>query len=161
MDFATVDLATQRKMVRLLWGPCPHDEPLRFYWERQREISWNRPAFVKLIMQKANESFLLSLNDKRSLDKSFRHIVSRVKALPGCSLRRPRFCSIKDFFGDNPDMFLGSVNSLAEFRLFVWSVPSSQPQPQPDESPPKGFIPLPDAEIGGCARNDSLIASAI
>jgi len=23
---------------------------------------------------------------------------------------------------------------------------------------PKGFVPLPDAEIGGCARNDSLIA---
>ncbi|MEG4535395.1 hypothetical protein [Microcoleus sp. D2_18a_D3] len=27
--------------------------------------------------------------------------------------------------------------------------------------PPKGFVPLPDAEIGGCARNDSLIAPAI
>jgi hypothetical protein len=27
--------------------------------------------------------------------------------------------------------------------------------------PPKGFIPLPDTEIGGCARNDSLIAPAI
>jgi hypothetical protein len=161
MDFATMDLATQRKLVRLLWGPCPHDEPLSFYWERQREISWNRPAFVKLFMQKGNESFLAELDDKRSLDKSFRHILSRVKALPGCSLRRPRFCSIKDFFSNNSDTFLGSVNSLAEFRLFVWSVPSSQPQPQPDESPPKGFVPFPDAEVGGCARNDSLIASAI
>jgi len=27
--------------------------------------------------------------------------------------------------------------------------------------PPKGFVPLPDIEIGGCARNDSLIAFAI
>lgn len=26
---------------------------------------------------------------------------------------------------------------------------------------PKGFVPLPDAEIGGCARNDSLIAPTI
>jgi hypothetical protein len=160
MDFAMFDLATQRKMVRLLWGPCPHDEPLRFYWERQRELSWNRPAFVKLIMQKANESFLAELNDKRSLDKSFRYILSQVKTLPGCSLRRPRFCSIKDFFGNNPDMFLNSISSVGEFRLFVWSVPS-QPQPQPDESPPKGFVPLPDVEIGGCARNDSLTALAI
>jgi len=25
--------------------------------------------------------------------------------------------------------------------------------------PPKGFVPLPDAEIGGCARNDSLVAA--
>jgi hypothetical protein len=156
-----VDLVTQRKIVRLLWGPCPHDEPLRFYWERQRELSWNRPAFVKLIMRKSNEDFLAELNDKRSLDKSFRYILSQVKTLPGCSLRRPRFCSIKDFFGDNSDTFLSPVSSVAEFRLFVWSVPSSQPQPQPDGSPPKGFIPLPDAEIGGCARNDSLIAPAI
>jgi hypothetical protein len=159
MDFATMDLVTQRKLVRLLWGSCPHDEPLRFYWERQREISWKRPAFVKLVMQKSNESFLRELNDKRSLDKSFRHILSQVRILPGCSLRRPRFCSIKDFFDGNSDTFLSSVKSLAEFRLFIRSMPSSQPQP--NESPPKGFIPLPDAEIGGCARNDSLIASAI
>jgi hypothetical protein len=34
-------------------------------------------------------------------------------------------------------------------------------QPELCESPPKGFIPLPDAEIGGCARNDSSIAPAI
>ena len=27
--------------------------------------------------------------------------------------------------------------------------------------PPKGFVPLPDVEIGGCTRNDSLIAPAI
>ncbi len=159
MDFATMDLATQRKLVRLLWGPCPHDEPLRFYWERQREISWNRPAFVKVVMRKSNEDFLAELNDKRNLDKSFRHILSQVKALPGCSLRRPRFCSIKDFFDDNPDTFLNLAKSLAEFQRFIWSLVSSQPQP--DESPPKGFIPLPDAEIGGCARNDSLIAPAI
>ena len=156
-----MDLATQRKVVRLLWGHCPHDVPLRFYWERQREISWNRPAFVKVVMRKSNEDFLAELNDKRSLDKSFRHILSRVKILPGFSGRRPRFCSIKDFFDDNPDALLDSAKSLAQFQRFIWSLPSSQPQPQPDESPPKGFIPLPDAEIGGCARNDSLIASAI
>jgi hypothetical protein len=161
MDFATMDLATQWKLVRLLWGSCPHDEPLIFFWERQREISWNRPAFVKAIMRESNEAFLAELNDKRSLDKSFRHILSRVKILPGFSGRRPRFCSIKDFFDGNPDTFLDSAKSLAEFQLFIWSVPSSQFPPQPDESPPKGFIPLPDAEIGGCARNDSLIASAI
>jgi len=156
-----MDLATQKKVVRLLWGSCPHDEPLRFFWERQRECLKKGPAFWKVFLHKANEDFLSELNDKRSLDKSFRHILSRVKILPGFSGRRPRFCSIKDFFDDNPDTFLDSVKSLVEFQRFIRSVPSSQPQPQPDESPPKGFIPLPDAEIGGCARNDSLIAPAI
>ena len=34
-------------------------------------------------------------------------------------------------------------------------------QPHFTFSPPKGFMPLPDAEIGGCARNDSLPAPAI
>jgi hypothetical protein len=112
-------------------------------------------------MRLANEIFLAELNDKRSLDKSFRHIVSRVNLLPESyqSLRRPRFCSIKDFFNDNPDTFLISVGSLAKFRSFIEGLASSQPEPC--ESPPKGFIPLPDAEIGGCARNDSLIAPAI
>jgi hypothetical protein len=34
-------------------------------------------------------------------------------------------------------------------------------KPKYGNKPPKRFIPLPDAEIGGCARNDSLIAPAI
>ena len=155
-----MDLATQKKMVRLLWGSCPHDEPFIFFWERQRECLRKGLSFWNVFLQRANEIFLAELNDKRSLDKSFRYILSRVKALPGCSLRRRRFCSIKDFFGDNPDTSLDSETSLAEFRLFVWSL-LSHPQPPPKESPPKGFIPLPDVEIGGCARNDSLTAFAI
>lgn len=156
-----MDLATQWKLVRLLWGSCPNDEPLIFFWERQRDCLRKGLAFWKVFLQKGNEIFLADLNDKRSLDKSFRQILSRVKILPGFSGRRPRFCSIKDFFDGNPETFLDSAKSLAEFQLFIWSVPSSQSPPQPDESPPKGFIPLPDAEIGGCARNDSLIAPAI
>jgi hypothetical protein len=76
-------------------------------------------------------------------------------------MRRPRFCSIKDFFGANPDTFLNLERSLAEFQRFIWNVALSNFPPQPDESPPKGFIPLPDVEIGGCARNDSLTAPAL
>jgi len=156
-----MDLVTQRKLVRLLWGSCPHDEPLIFFWERQRELSWSRPAFVKLVMQKANEDFLAELNDKRSLDKSFRHVLSRVSILPESyqHLRRPRFCSIKDFFNQNLDTFLVSVISLAKFRRFLQSL--ALPQPEPYESPPIGFIPVPGVEIGGCARNDSLTAPVI
>jgi len=153
-----MDLVTQKKLVQLLWGRCPHDEPLRFFWERQREISGKRPAFLKVAIQCANHFLLRMLNDNRSLDKSFRLIVSRVGIiLPDAS--RPRFCSIKDFFDKNPDTFLIWVRSLVEFRGFIESLESSQSESY--ESPPKSFIPLPDAEIGGCARNDSLIAPAI
>ncbi|MEG3863826.1 hypothetical protein [Microcoleus sp. herbarium12] len=35
------------------------------------------------------------------------------------------------------------------------------PRGEVSRGPPKGFVPLPDAEIGGCARNDSLIVPAI
>ena len=156
-----MDLVTQRKIVRALWGPYPQDEPWRFFWERQRELSWNRPAFLKVAIPFANEIFLAELKDRRSLDKSFRHLISRVDILPeSCQhLRRPRFCSIKDFFDDNPDTFITSVISLAEFRSYIRGLISSQPEPY--ESPPKVFIPLPDAEIGGCARNDSLTVPVI
>ena len=34
-------------------------------------------------------------------------------------------------------------------------------KPKYGKDPPKGFVPLPDAEIGGCARNDSLIAPLV
>lgn len=153
-----MDLVTQEKIVRLLWGRCPHDEPLKFFWEHQREISGKRPTFLKVAIQCINRLFLRRLNDHRSLDKSFRLIVSRVGIILPDAFR-PRFCSIKDFFSDNPDTFPLSVRSLVEFRSFIESLESSQSEPY--ESHPKGFIPLPDAEIGGCARNDSLIAPAI
>lgn len=153
-----MDLVDQRALVQKLWGKCPQDEYWAFFWERQRELSWNRPAFVKLAMRLANKIFLAALTDKRSLDKSFRYVDSRVGAiLPGA--RRPRFCSIKDFFKDNSDTFLTSTESLARFRNFIEDLVSSPPEPH--KSPPKGFVPLPDIEIGGCARSDSLIAPAI
>ncbi|MEG4962143.1 MULTISPECIES: hypothetical protein [unclassified Microcoleus] len=150
-----MDLTEQKALIQKLWGKCPHDEPLRFFWERQRELSWNRPTFLKLAMRAANEIFLEQFSNKRSLDKSFRYVDSQVGViLPGA--RRPRFCSIKDFFNGNPDTFLTSTESLARFRSFVEGL--APPFLKTNESPPKGFVPLPDAEIGGCARNDSLIA---
>jgi hypothetical protein len=35
------------------------------------------------------------------------------------------------------------------------------PQDEVNRDPPKYFVPIPDSEIGGCARSDSLIAPAI
>ena len=56
---------------------------------------------------------------------------------------------------------------LSEILDIFWVIPAETPSKikplrhERDRSPPKGFVPLPDAEIGGCARNDSLIAPAI
>lgn len=153
-----MDLVEQQKLIQLLWGRCPQDEPLRYFWERQRELSWQRPAFLKAAMRVANEIFLAQFKDKRTLDKSFRYVISRVKALPNLLWRRESFCSIKDFFGDDtPSLRLKKTkaehHSYIECRL--------RSHPENSCGPPKGFVPLPDAEIGGCARNDSLIAPLI
>lgn len=157
-----MDLATQQKLIRLLWGRCPHDEPLRFLWEHQRQLSWQRPAFVKAAMRVSNEIFLAQFKDKRTLDKSFRSVVSKVKALgnsPFESLRREIFHSIKNFFDDNTS-FLRLRKTRIECREYIQCVSESHPE-HSCTGPPKGFVPLPDAETGGCARNDSLIAPLV
>ena len=51
-------------------------------------------------------------------------------------------------------------------RQFVEKENPVKPKAEPlsyerGRGPPKGFVSLPDAEIGGCARSDSLIAPAI
>ena len=157
-----MNLVEQKKRVERFLARSPNDEPFTSLWARQREYSWKKPAFLKVLMQTANKLLLEELNDKRSLDKSFRLINSRVKILPESlsHLRRPRFCSIKDFFDKNPDTFLRFPKDLATFRSFIKRLSLLKSEPS-GKGPPKGFVPLPDAEIGGCARNDSLIAPAI
>ncbi|MEG4633314.1 hypothetical protein QUB56_27665, partial [Microcoleus sp. AR_TQ3_B6] len=70
---------------------------------------------------------------------------------------------------------LAASEQLAIILSFGWIVTSKNewteipetpskaepPKYQCDRAGPKIFVPLPDAEIGGCARNDSLIAPAI
>ncbi|MEG3902064.1 hypothetical protein QUB19_07820 [Microcoleus sp. B4-C5] len=154
------DLKQDRRVVRFLFGGS-NDESLATLWERQRELSTKRPAFWKLIMQASNKIFLEQFNDTRCLDKTYRFVESRVKLLPELShLRRPRFCSIKEYWDENPDTFLRSLNNRVAFQEFVECLRLDRVEPS-CTGPPKGFVPLPDAEIGGCARNDSLIAPAI
>lgn len=153
-----MDLVEQRALIQQLWGRYPQDEPLRFFWERQRELSWQRPAFLREAMRVANEIFLAQFKDKRTLDKSFRYVVSKVKALPNSLYRRESFCSIKDFFGEDTP-FVRLTKTKAERRSYIEYRLRSHPKNSC--GPPKGFVPLPDAEIGGCARNDSLIAPLV
>ncbi|MGB7891059.1 MAG: hypothetical protein WCF82_03910 [Microcoleus sp.] len=113
-------------------------------------------------MRVSNEIFLAQFKDKRTLDKSFRSVVSKVKALgnsPFESLRREIFHSIKNFFDDNTS-FLRLRKTRIECREYIQCVSESHPE-HSCTGPPKGFVPLPDAETGGCARNDSLIAPLV
>lgn len=159
-----MNLIEGKKLVEQLLARGHDGEPLMSVWARQRECSCKRPAFWKVLFETERKLFLQQLNDKRSFDKSFRCVVSRVEALSDSSLRRERFCSIKDFFGEDT-VFARFSKTFARFRktqrecrtyLAQYLSPS-----QPDNfctGPPKGFVPLPDAEIGGCARNDIALA---
>ncbi|WP_373538019.1 hypothetical protein [Microcoleus sp.] len=61
------------------------------------------------------------------------------------------------------------VSGLSLVHVFVYAdagelalpVKKELPKTKITRGPPKRFIPIPDIEIGGCARNDSLIAPAI
>ena len=159
-----MDLVEQKKLVEqalrqhLAASVFCCRKSLTVTWKFEREFSFKNPVFWKYLIQLSNEFFLAQFKDNRSLDKSFRCVVGQVTLLPA-SLLRARFRSIKDFFGKNP-AFLHFIKSRAEFRSFINERLLSQSK-HSCTGPPKGFVPLPDAEIGGCARNDSLTAPAI
>ncbi|MEG3978611.1 hypothetical protein QT970_28945 [Microcoleus sp. herbarium8] len=62
-----------------------------------------------------------------------------------------------------------AISGLLLVHVFVYAdtgelalpVKKKVPKTNIVRGPPKRFIPIPDIEIGGCARNDSLIAPAI
>lgn len=146
---------SERLMARGILGGLP----LTFYLARNRKYKAKSLALWTLFIQVSNEKLIQRLNDKRSLDKSFSQTRSLKKSILD-SLSPAKFRSIKDFFAKHFDKDLRSLNDRANFQSFVSKNLSRQEIFCPRD-PPKGFIPLPDAEIGGCARNDSLIVPAI
>ena len=133
--------------------------PLTFHLAKGRKYKAHSLALWTILIQVSNGQLLSQLKDRRSMDKSFEHFLWGNGHLLW-SLRKVKFCSIKAFFDKNPDTFLRFLASRATFRNFLNRLLLSQPEPSCN-GPPKGFVPLPDAEIGGCARNDSLITPAI
>jgi len=106
-------------------------KPLTFLWARERKYKAKSLALWTVLIQVSNETLLKRLKHKRGLDNSV-----------------------------NPDTFLHFLKSQATFQSFLKRLSLLKSEPS-YRGPPKGFVPLPDAEIGGCARNDSLIAPAI
>ena len=146
---------TERLTVRGVLG----GKPLTFHLAKGRKYKAGSLALWTVLIQVSNEQLLRQLKDKRSMDKSFEHLLWGNGQLLW-SLRKVKFCSIKAFFDKTPDTFLRFLATQGTFRDFINRLLLSQPEPSCN-GPPKGFVPLPDAEIGGCARNDSLIAPLV
>ncbi|AFZ05985.1 hypothetical protein Osc7112_1462 [Oscillatoria nigro-viridis PCC 7112] len=146
---------TERLIVRGILGGLP----LTFHLAKERKYKAHSLALWTVLIQVSNEQLLRQLKDKRSMDKSFEHLLWGNRHLLW-SFRKVKFCSIKAFWDKTPDTFLRFLVSRTTFRSFLSRLLLSQPEPSCN-GPPKGFVPLPDVEIGGCARNDSLIAPAI
>jgi len=155
-----MNLVEQKKLAKHFVYVGVNGVPLTTLWESQRAWSKKRPAFWKVAMQISNKIFLQRFNDARYLDKSFHLVECRNNILlEALNHRRPKFCSIKDFWDRNLSTFLRPFKNLSAFQRFVEGL--IERQVYSSTGPPKGFVPLPDVEIGGCARNDSLIAPLV
>lgn len=120
----------------------------------------NSLALWSVLIRVCNETLIKEFRDKRILDKSFESFTKGNSPLLW-PLRRVKFCSIKVFFGKVRGVFLLTLASSIEFWSFVAKrLHSSSPKPS-GHDPPKGFVPLPKIETGGCARSDSLVRSLI
>jgi hypothetical protein len=109
-------------------------ESWEFVLERQRELKPNRLLFWRVLI--------------RTLSKFLVKVYS-------VSLSASESLAFALTFG------------LHEFAQIYWdslleTPPKIElPRYESDRGPPEIFTPLPDFEIGGCARNDALIATAI
>ena len=157
-----MDLVEQRKLVEqqikehLTSSVLDGGKSLVVAWKFKREFSFKNPTFWKYIIQLSNELFLAQFNDTRCLDKTFKCVFGRATLLPA-SLLRAKLCSIKNFFDT---AFTRLRKTQIDYRAYIIQRLSPSRPNSSCTGAPKGFVPLPDVEIGGCARNDSLIALA-
>lgn len=109
-------------------------ESLELFWLRQRECSLKRPSFWR-ILTRVLKKFLIRV-----------------------------FCTSLDVCEQIAiALSFSSKGIIADAFIFIDTSPLKieLPRYEVGRGPSKRFVPLPDAEIGGCARNDSLIAPAI
>jgi hypothetical protein len=109
-------------------------ESWEFVLERQRELKPNRSLFWQVLIRTLSR-FLIKVY---SVSLSTSEIIALALA-----------------FG---------LRELAQiyWNFFLETPPKIElPRYESDRGPPEVFVPLPDFETGGCARNDGLIATAI
>ncbi|MEG4853396.1 hypothetical protein QUB10_21225 [Microcoleus sp. B5-D4] len=125
--------ALKKKLETFVFRPMEGDS-WEFVWERQRELKPNRSMFWRILIRVLRKFLLKVYSFKRAVSEKFAIILSF------------------------------SSSGIIEDGWAIFSQTPSRIEPsgnEGDRSLPKGFVPLPDAEIGGCARNDSLIAPVI
>jgi len=121
------------KLQALVFRPT-EGEAWEFVWERQRELKPLRTLFWSILIRTLKRFLVKVYSVSLAVSEQLALILS--------------FCL--DITVKNEWTEILETPSKAE-----------PPKYQCDQAGPKIFVPLPDAEIGGCARNDSLIAPAI
>ena len=123
----------KKKLEAFVFRPV-EGESWEFVWERQKELNPNRSLFWRVLI--------------RTLSKFLAKVYS-------VSL------------STSESLALVLAFSLSKFVDIFWFIRSETPSKvellryECDRDPPKIFVPLPYAETGGCARNDSVTAPAI
>ena len=116
-----------------MWMLRVKGDSLAEVWANQRKCSWKNPEFWKVFTYTLKKLVSNPFGAKLSLTVTFACLVRQIKSE-----------TIQRVFDSLA--VLASIVEALNRELY--------------RSPPKGFVPLPDAEIGGCARNDSLPALA-
>lgn len=129
-----MDIATFEKKLVASVNRRREGESYELFWLRQRECSPKRPIFWKIVIRTLRK-FLIRVFST-SLDVCERMAIALSFSSKGIIA----------------DAFISIDTSHLKIEL---------PRYEVSRDPPKRFVPIPDAEIGGCARNDSLIAPAI
>ena len=129
-----MDFDERKEQIRRMWAQRVKGDSLAEVWANQRKCSWKNPEFWKVFTYTLRKLVSTSFGAKLSLTTTF-----------ACIVRQIRSGVIQRIFAS-----LAALASMVEAlnkKLY--------------ESPPKGFVPLPDAEIGGCVRNDNLTAPLV
>jgi hypothetical protein len=129
-----MDIAALKKKLQAFVFRPREGESCEFAWERQRELTPLRAMFWRVLI--------------RTLSRFLAKVYSVPLAVSERLALILSFCSgitIKNEWTEIPE-----TPSKVEL-----------PRYGSDQYPPKIFVPLPDAETGGCARNDSVTAPAI
>ncbi|MEG4488015.1 hypothetical protein [Microcoleus sp. D2_18a_B4] len=129
-----MDIATLKKKLESTVLLPREGESWEFVLERQRELKPTRTMFWRVLIRTLSK-FLVKVY---SVSLSANEKLALVIAFG--------FSEILDTFWVIPVEVPGKVEL---------------PRYECDRGPPESFVPFPDAEIGGCARNDSLIAPLV
>jgi hypothetical protein len=122
-------VALKKKLQAFAFRPT-EGETWEFVWERQRELTPLRTLFWSILIRTLKRFLVKVYSVSLAVSEHWALILS--------------FCSGITFKNEWTE--IPEIPSKVEL-----------PRYECDRAPPKIFVPLPDAEIGGCARNDSLI----